>query len=349
MSQIYETYWKITLALTDIYTEKFHNCLSIITHFIDKNSNLPFSSEKYNTLQDAIKDIYPIGEPSIRKLINEYVKLGFVNFELISYHEDVPTFLKETNKEKKKTIFSKIVYSNSSFDRSVTNASQKKEINFLIKTLGEVKKLDKTDILALMTKDITIIPKGYLTRDELDQAKKYTEAIGFLSRKYNQLGHLWSILDNLDNLVRTKDELYLEEDAIILGRDTQEVSKKRDPYLQIIYKNQLKEESTERFGNIQCMIEKLDYPSLVASHIKPFVHASENEAYDVNNGLLLSRNMDFLFDRGYISFTEDGQILLSNKLSQNLKKYLKNYSLDQILINGKRNVYLHYHRNNIFI
>jgi putative restriction endonuclease len=31
------------------------------------------------------------------------------------------------------------------------------------------------------------------------------------------------------------------------------------------------------------MVERLDYPSLVASHIKPFIVSEENEAYDPNN------------------------------------------------------------------
>jgi predicted restriction endonuclease len=45
------------------------------------------------------------------------------------------------------------------------------------------------------------------------------------------------------------------------------------------------------------MLEKLSYPSLVASHIKPFIKSDDFEAYDPNNGILLSRNMDILFDK----------------------------------------------------
>jgi len=126
---------------------------------------------------------------------------------------------------------------------------------------------------------------------------------------------------------------------------------KRDPYLQIIYKNGIKEECMQLFGRVQCMIEKLDYPpiSLIASHIKPFIESSEDEAYDASNGLLLSRNIDILFDRGYISFDKNGKIILSTKLTEDVRKYLSNYYLDGPLLTEKRKSYLNYHRTKIFV
>ena len=177
--QIYENYWKITLAYTNIYAEEFEKVLNIIVHFIDDNYTVAYSDEKYEKLQKSINDIFPKNETSIRKAINTYVKLGFINYKLESYHKDSPVFIRETNRQKKKTIFSKIVYSNSSFDRTVTNYSRKREINFLIKTLAEVEKMDKGDLLALMTKDITTVSKGYLNREELDRVKKYADKIDF--------------------------------------------------------------------------------------------------------------------------------------------------------------------------
>lgn len=44
---------------------------------------------------------------------------------------------------------------------------------------------------------------------------------------------------------------------------------------------------------------------LIASHIKPWRHASNDERLSGNNGLLLAPQVDFLFDRGFISFEED--------------------------------------------
>ena len=57
---------------------------------------------------------------------------------------------------------------------------------------------------------------------------------------------------------------------------------------------------------------------LVASHIKPWHLTKHNpdECLDVYNGLLLSPNVDKAFDKGLISFNDDGSILLSSTLSE---------------------------------
>jgi putative restriction endonuclease len=50
---------------------------------------------------------------------------------------------------------------------------------------------------------------------------------------------------------------------------------------------------------------------LRASHIKPWRASTTFEKLDGNNGLLLSPHVDHLFDQGYISFTDEGALLLS--------------------------------------
>ncbi len=49
---------------------------------------------------------------------------------------------------------------------------------------------------------------------------------------------------------------------------------------------------------------------LIASHIKPWRHAANDERLSANNGLMLAPQADFLFDRGFISFGE-GRLLVS--------------------------------------
>lgn len=51
---------------------------------------------------------------------------------------------------------------------------------------------------------------------------------------------------------------------------------------------------------------------LVASHIKPWRLASNEERLDGANGLLLSPHVDRLFDRGMITFESDGRIRFAN-------------------------------------
>lgn len=56
---------------------------------------------------------------------------------------------------------------------------------------------------------------------------------------------------------------------------------------------------------------------LVASHIVAWRSCESNdERLDVNNGLLLSPNLDRLFDRGLISFCDNGQLLTNPSLSR---------------------------------
>lgn len=90
---------------------------------------------------------------------------------------------------------------------------------------------------------------------------------------------------------------------------------------------------------------------LVASHIKPWYCSTNEERLDVNNGLLLIPNLDRLFDRGYISFKENGKILISNHLPNEAYKILGIHSDIKLLkpVNHKCLSFLNYHRENCFI
>lgn len=346
--QNYEEYWSFTLAFTDFNGKKFLNTLKICVDFIERNKAEEFSKEKYSRLQAEVKNYLKIGEVSVRKAINQLVKMGFLNSFLTSYNFDSVEYINAKTNRKRKSLLSKIVYSNSSFNRSVETESNLHQLNFLIKTLVENGKLHKEEIIALMLVDIKNIKNGFLNKEELSYYIKEARRIGFIERKYNQVSYLYNLLGKLDNLVFVADDLYFEEDAkIIFGDEFKENHKVRDPYLHRLYKNQLQEESVYVCGEEKCMLEKLAYPVLIASHIKPFIKSTDDEAYDANNGLLLSRNMDMLFDLGYISFEENGKIILSNRLDRDVKKYLERYVLDGVFINEKRLTYLDYHRNNI--
>ncbi|WP_339756803.1 HNH endonuclease [Algoriphagus aquimarinus] len=54
---------------------------------------------------------------------------------------------------------------------------------------------------------------------------------------------------------------------------------------------------------------------LVASHIKPWNRSDNTERIDPFNGLLLIPTYDKLFDLGLISFSEKGEILISEQLT----------------------------------
>ena len=88
---------------------------------------------------------------------------------------------------------------------------------------------------------------------------------------------------------------------------------------------------------------------LRASHIKPWAASDNHEKLDGYNGLLLSPHVDHLFDRGYISFKNSGEVLVSKELNPRV--------LDQWSIKSSQNVgefksgqceYLDYHRDVVF-
>lgn len=57
-----------------------------------------------------------------------------------------------------------------------------------------------------------------------------------------------------------------------------------------------------------------DLRFLRASHIKPWADSTHSERIDGENGLLLAPHADLLFDRGWISFSSNGRLLVSSNL-----------------------------------
>ena len=61
-----------------------------------------------------------------------------------------------------------------------------------------------------------------------------------------------------------------------------------------------------------------DRAHLVASHIKSWRDSTNRERLDGHNGLLLAPHADHLFDRGFISFEDNGKLLASPQLAMNI-------------------------------
>jgi hypothetical protein len=50
---------------------------------------------------------------------------------------------------------------------------------------------------------------------------------------------------------------------------------------------------------------------LVASHVQPWRGSTNDQLPDGENGLLLTPTVDHLFDKGFISFEDSGQLIIS--------------------------------------
>lgn len=65
-----------------------------------------------------------------------------------------------------------------------------------------------------------------------------------------------------------------------------------------------------------------DLRFLRASHIKPWSQSSDAERVDRSNGLLLTPSADLLFDHGWLSFQNDGRLILANQLPSKVEDKL---------------------------
>lgn len=86
---------------------------------------------------------------------------------------------------------------------------------------------------------------------------------------------------------------------------------------------------------------------LLASHIKPWRHSSDNERLDRFNGLPLIPNLDKGFDMGFITFDSQGKIVISEELEV---PQILGVTSDLILHGRPKHFeYLEFHRNELFI
>lgn len=102
-----------------------------------------------------------------------------------------------------------------------------------------------------------------------------------------------------------------------------------------------------------CRITKVDrIEHLRASHCKPWRDASNSERLDGENGLLLTPSMDHLFDRGFISFKDNGDVIVSpvaHKVSLERMGLATSTKVNVGAFTSIQRKYLDFHRNFVFL
>jgi putative restriction endonuclease len=99
-----------------------------------------------------------------------------------------------------------------------------------------------------------------------------------------------------------------------------------------------------------CSVTGLQDISLLrASHIKPWKYSNNQERLTPFNGLLLIPDYDFLFDKGYISFKDNGTVVVSQRLNPFSRKVFDVYEDMRLRKSFTENKeYLEFHRSEIF-
>lgn len=99
-----------------------------------------------------------------------------------------------------------------------------------------------------------------------------------------------------------------------------------------------------------CRLTKVtETAHLRASHMKPWSVSDDREKLDGANGLLLAPHVDHLFDKGFITFSDDGKLLVSQQLPMSV---LSAWGIkEEMEVGGFRSEqlpYLFHHRSHVF-
>jgi putative restriction endonuclease len=91
---------------------------------------------------------------------------------------------------------------------------------------------------------------------------------------------------------------------------------------------------------------------LFASHIKPWRESTNDERLNGENGLLLTPSIDHLFDRGFISFEDNGELVLSDVAHKESVKRMGVHT-EHVVRVGKfsdgQKFFLAHHRRSVFL
>lgn len=162
---------------------------------------------------------------------------------------------------------------------------------------------------------------------------------------------------NAQKRVRICLEKPISPDALQPGTPPEESVEKTGSYAPTLSKTEQEYIGKARLGQGQfrqdllkifrstCPLTGISNPDLlIASHIKPWRACNNSERLDPYNGILLSALADRLFDKGFISFEESGEMIVSKTLlGCDLKKSGIN-TLDKITLDPRSLIYLRYHR-----
>lgn len=179
-------------------------------------------------------------------------------------------------------------------------------------------------------------------RDSLDSMMKSLKGMQEKNNMQSSIEIGCIILENVFFLDKWIDEIETEANALPLkGEERMAFVKTR------VNQSVFRERLLKKY-HICCLCKVENQALLTASHIKPWAASSADEKLDAENGFLLCPNHNALFDGGFISFDDDGKIMISSRLSQVDCTFTNVIPAMKINLSEKNKEYLEYHRKKIF-
>ena len=173
---------------------------------------------------------------------------------------------------------------------------------------------------------------------------------------YPSRSNIWYGDDNTNERVIQYIQSYeSQRNSIINGIDNTEkqlVGKEKEAVVKVrVNQSKFREKLLKKF-DCKCCLCGVNMPELLtASHIKPWSDSDENEKLSSDNGLLLCPNHDRLFDSGYISFDDSGNIIISSKIDESNKMFLNINSdmrINEKYFSEEMLFFIRFHRSKIF-
>lgn len=133
-------------------------------------------------------------------------------------------------------------------------------------------------------------------------------------------------------------------DAGLAATETVEMVKQRVG--QDVYR-----ETLQSYWKNACAVTGCNIPEVLrASHAKPWAECeTAEERLNAYNGFLLSANLDALFDKGLITFDDEGKIVISSMLQRlDIASIGVNTEMKLRWIDDQHKPFLKYHREHIF-
>lgn len=289
-------------------------------------------------MQDAFNELVASGGPSSAKQLNDIIEYAYLDEKLFHF---LTTELGRT--EAHELLLENLEDLSVQFHRWLLGIgkSEKTAKNYVGAIQGSISN---------WAQEAEISQQNLISIQSYTQINKIAQQLGnyevFQERNTRGRQMYSAALNSYQDFLSTTAQAQLTEDidAIVSDRTIDDTQKARLVNTRI-GQGRFREDLIKYWKG--CAVT--GYPGtqfLLASHIKPWRIATDDERLDKYNGILLLPNLDKVFDLGYITFEENGSIKISKHLEQPESLGL-NTKLN-IRLSASHEYFMKHHRSHVF-